>query len=68
MYENIQRYFNQLFIDKLNLSIDNFQQILLLSTTFSMMDFDQHVTSCFNPYTKLAGSLACVAGGISGHE
>ena len=36
------------FIDKLNLSIDNYRQILSiidLSTTFSMIDFDRHVTS-----------------------
>ena len=36
------------FIDKLNLSIDNYQQIsssIDLSTTFPMIDFDWHVTS-----------------------
>ena len=34
---------------KLNLSIDNYRQIssiIDLSTTFSMIDFDRHVTSC----------------------
>ena len=37
------------FIDKLNLSVDNYRQILSiidLSTMFSMIDFDRHVTSC----------------------
>ena len=37
------------FIDKLNLSIDNYRQIssiIDLSTTFLMIDFDRHVTSC----------------------
>ena len=36
------------FIDKFDLSIDNYRQIsstIDLSTTFSMIDFDQHVTS-----------------------
>ena len=36
------------FSDKLNLSIDNYRQIssiIDLSTTFSMIDFDRHVTS-----------------------
>ena len=36
------------FIDKFNLSIDNYLQIsstIDLSTTFSMIDFDRHVTS-----------------------
>ena len=36
------------FIDKLNLSIDNYRQIssiIDLSTTFSMIDFDRLVTS-----------------------
>ena len=39
------------FIDKLNLSIDNYRQIssiIDLSTTFSMIAFDRHVTSCCN--------------------
>ena len=39
------------FIDKLNLSIDNYRQtssFIDLSTTFSMIDFDRHVTSCEN--------------------
>ena len=38
------------FIHKLNLSIDNYRQIsstIDLSTTFLMIDFDQHVTSWF---------------------
>ena len=37
------------FIDKFNLSIDNYWQILStidLSTTLSMIDFDRHVMSC----------------------
>ena len=37
------------FIDKFNLSIDNYRQIsstIDLSTTFSVIDFDWHVTSC----------------------
>ena len=37
------------FIYKLNLSIDNYRQIssiINLSTTFSMIDFDRHVTFC----------------------
>ena len=37
------------FIDKFNLSIDNYRQIsstIDLSTTLSMIDFDRHVTSC----------------------
>ena len=41
------------FIDKLNLSIDNYRQIssiIDLSTTFSMIDFDRHVTSCITDY------------------
>ena len=36
------------FIDKLNWSIDNYRpisSIIYLSTTFSMIDFDWHVTS-----------------------
>ena len=36
------------FIDKFDLSIDNYRQIsstIDLSTTFSMIDFDRHVTS-----------------------
>ena len=40
------------FIDKLNLSIDNYRQIssiIDLSTTFSMIDFDRHVTPWFQP-------------------
>ena len=39
------------FIDKLNLSIDNYRQIssiIDLSTTFSMIDFDRQVMSCLN--------------------
>ena len=38
------------FIDKLNLSIDTYRQIssvIDLSTTFSMIDFDRHVTSWY---------------------
>ena len=38
------------FIDKFDLSIDNYRQIsstIDLSTTFSMIDFDRHVTSWF---------------------
>ena len=37
------------FIAKLNLSIDSYRQIsssIDLSTTFSMIDSDRHVTSC----------------------
>ena len=39
-----------IFIHKLNLSIDNYRQIssiIDVSTTFSMIAFDRHVTSCF---------------------
>ena len=39
------------FIDKLNLSIDNYRQIsstIDLSTTFTMIDFDRHVKSWLN--------------------
>ena len=42
------------FIDKFDLSIDNYRQIsstIDLSTTFSMIDFDRHVTSCVYPKT-----------------
>ncbi len=41
------------FINKLNLSIDNYRQILSsidLSTTFLMIDFDRHVMSWYKEH------------------
>ena len=53
------------FIDKLNLLIDNYRQIssiVDLSTTLSMIDFDQHVTFWVKQWRDRGEKKSSVAG------
>ena len=52
------------FIDKFDLSIDNYRQIsstIDLSTTFSMIDFDRHVTSWLQKVSSIEADIVSSA-------